>query len=69
MADPAAANERENSMTEYEDMRQIVVWARIGREIEANVAAAMLSRIDKAEQAGEPCPGYASMLEDLTVSA
>jgi hypothetical protein len=54
---------------DYEDMKTIVLMARIGQEIDARTAAAMLSRVDKAEAAQRPCPGYAAMLDDIKVAS
>ena len=52
-------------MSEYADMRTLVALARINDDEDAPTCAAMISRIDKAEQRGEACPGWASLVEEV----
>jgi hypothetical protein len=53
---------------EYEMMRLIILGVRITGEESAPTCAAMLSDLDKAEAAGEPCPGYVRLLQAATPS-
>lgn len=46
--------------TNYDNMRQWLVLAILGEEISAKEAAARLSRVEKAEQRGKPCPDIRS---------
>lgn len=55
-------------MSEFEDLRKVIVFSRLSGDSSAKVHAAMLSRLDKKEAAGEKCPGYVELEEEVNAS-